>query len=293
MRAFIVGFLGSLLGACSPTGFLNSIADTSTIEISRDIPYDSGPRCTLDVYAPRAANNAPVAIFYYGGGWESGAKESYAFVATALASEGIVVIVPDYRIYPEVRFPEFLNDAAGAARWVRDHASSYGADPKRLVLVGHSAGAHIASMLTLDRQWLASVDLDPRRDIAGTVGLAGPYDFLPLKSERLKAIFGPPEQRALSQPINFIDGAAPPMLLIAGGIDFTVDPANTTRLAQRIEAAGGEVRTLTYPWIGHSLLLGAVAKPFRIFAPTLADTTAFIKNSRPASDRIAFGTPTW
>ncbi len=281
MRTVIVGLVGSLLGACSPTGFLNSIADTSETHIERDIAYADGPRRRLDVYAPRAVQGAPIAIFYYGGGWDSGAKESYAFVAAALAAEGIVTIVPDYRIYPEVRFPDFLIDAALAARWAKDNAPAYGADPKRLVLVGHSAGAHIAAMLTLDRQWLASVRLDAKRDIAGTVGMAGPYDFLPLKSDRLREILGPPEGLAQTQPITFADGTAPPMLLMTGKIDFTVGPANSARLAEKITANGGEVKVIVYPWAEHLLILGAVARPFRAFAPTLRDTAAFIKERTP------------
>lgn len=287
MRGLVTGFFGFLLSACSATDFLNAVADTSSVEINRDIPYAEGARRKLDVYAPRGAHDAPLAIFYYGGGWESGNKESYAFVAAALAAEGIVTVVPDYRVYPEVRFPDFLDDAALAARWAKDHAVDYGADPNRLVLSGHSAGAYIAAMLTLDRQWLTRVGLDPRRDVAGMIGLAGPYDFLPLHSDTLKAIFGPPERLAITQPITFVDGTAPPMLLITGTLDLSVDPGNSKRLAAKIADMGGQARTISYPLIGHALLLGAVGQPLRFFAPTLTDTSVFIASRPPASSDFA------
>jgi acetyl esterase/lipase len=278
MRSLLSVLLSLLLGGCSATGFLNSIADQSALDVSRDIPYGDDARRTLDIYAPRDARAAPLAVFFYGGGWESGAKESYAFVAAALANEGIITVVPDYRVYPAVRFPDFLNDAAQATRWAKDHAADYGGDPDRIFLVGHSAGAHIAAMLTLDRQWLNTVGLDPRRDVAGTVGLAGPYDFLPLHSATLKTIFGAPDDLARTQPITFVDGGAPPMLLITGTNDWTVDPENTTRLAERIQSKGGTAKVITYPWIGHIVILGAIGRPLRLFTPTLRDTVAFIKN---------------
>lgn len=292
MRGIFGSLVAFFLGACSATDVLNAVAEKSTIAVTRDVRYGEGSRRTLDIYAPREVRGAPIAIFYYGGGWESGDKESYAFVASALAAQGIVTVVPDYRVYPDARFPDFLHDAALAARWTKDHAGEFGGDPDRLVLSGHSAGAYIAAMLALDPQWLTHVGLDSRRDIAGTVGLAGPYDFLPLQSETLKEIFGPSDRLPLTQPIAFADGTAAPMLLISGGWDLSVDPGNSRRLADKIQQMGGEARALTYPLIGHALLLGAVGRPLRVFAPTLADTSAFIASRTPRpSSVIASGGP--
>lgn len=291
MRGILGGLVSFLLGACSATDVLNAVADRSDIDIYRDQSYAEGSRRRLDVYVPRGVRHAPLAIFYYGGNWDSGEKAAYAFVGSALAAQGIVTIIPDYRVYPEVRFPEFLEDAAMAVQWAKNHAAAYGADPDRLVLSGHSAGAYIAAMLTLDRRWLARVGLDARRDLAGVVGLAGPYDFLPLNSETLKAIFGPPENLPQTQPIAFADGNAPPMLLIAGTWDLSVDPGNSQRLAAKIRSQGGEARTITYPWIGHALIVGAMGRPLRAFAPTLADTAAFIASRAAASPRTAAGVP--
>lgn len=289
VRNALAGSILLMLGACSATDILNATADTNRIEVTHDIAFGDGPRRTLDVYAPHAAKNAALAVFYYGGGWEAGDKETYRFVGAALAERGIVAVIPDYRIYPDARFPDFLNDAAAAVRWAKHNAAGYGGDPERLVLIGHSAGAYLALMLALDKTWLGSVGLDPKRDLAGAVGLAGPYDFLPLTSARLKEIFGPESQWPATQPIAYANSDAPPLLLTTGRLDLAVDPGNTRRLAAKILDAGGDVRTIEYPWIGHMLLLGAMAKPLRLFAPTLDDTAAFVASRSPLRDPVLAG----
>ena len=219
---------------------------------------------------------APVVVFFYGGNWQEGEKSTYRFVGAALAARGLVAIIPDYRIYPEVRFPGFIEDGARAVRWARDHAAEFGGDPGRVVVMGHSAGAYIAAMLAYDRQWLAAVDLDPDRDVRGLVGLAGPYDFLPLHSDTLKIIFGPDDRLAATQPINFVEGAAPPAFLATGRDDDMVDPGNVTRLGRRISEKGGAVTVKFYDGVGHRMLIGAFAAPLRPLAPVLRDTVGFI-----------------
>ncbi len=261
----------------SPVTILNALAALEPCEVTSEIAYGEGPRRKLDVYQPSDAHtDLPVVVFFYGGGWEEGERSDYRFVGAALASRGIVTVIPDYRIYPQVRFPAFLEDGAAAVRWAREHAAQFGGDPGRIVLVGHSAGAHIAAMLTFDRQWLAGVGLDATRDLAGMVGIAGPYDFLPLRSDRLKDIFGPEPGRALSQPINFVAGGEVPVLLVTGRKDGVVDPGNALRLAARIHAHGGSAQTQTYALVGHPTIIGAFGAPLRPLAPVLADTVEFI-----------------
>ena len=267
-----------MLSACSSVGVLNALTPKGGVTISRGIAYMPGPRGGLDVYRPnRADGAAPLVVFVYGGGWDAGAKADYAFAGAALASQGFVAVVPDYRIYPEVRWPAFLQDNAKAVAWARAHAAQYGADPAKLVLMGHSAGAYNVMMLALDRRWLAAVGLDPRRDVRAVVGLAGPYDFLPLHSDELKVIFGPPDQRPDTQPINHVDGQNPPLFLGVDTGDKVVDPGNTTRLAEKVRAAGGPVETRQYKGLSHELLIGAIAAPLRFLAPVLADTKRFIR----------------
>ncbi len=269
--------LSLLIGACSPTVLLNALAPRDGITVTQDIAYGDGPRHRLDIYAPRPASNAaPVLVFFYGGGWEAGSKEMYRFVGAALAAQGVLAIIPDYRLYPEVRFPDFVRDAAAAVAWAHDHAAQFGGDPRRLFLMGHSAGGQIATLLALDPTYLQAVELSPQHDVCGVIGLAGPYDFLPLNTPTLQAIFGPETAEPLSQPINYVSAAAPPMLLLAARDDNTVDPGNTLRLAARLRAAGAHVEDELYPGVGHKTLIGAFSGPLTFLAPVRAATVRFI-----------------
>jgi acetyl esterase/lipase len=263
--------------ALSPVSVLNTIALWGRYRVTTGIAYAPGPRRALDVYLPEPRpKSAPVVVFFYGGNWQEGDKATYRFVGAALAARGLAVIIPDYRVFPEVRFPDFLEDAASAVRWVHDHAAGFGGDPSRLVLMGHSAGAHIAAMLTYDRKWLLADGLDPDRDVKGLVGLAGPYDFLPLHDDTLKVIFGPESGLAATQPINYVQPGAPPAFLASGRDDSIVDPGNVTRLARRIAEKGDAATVTFYDGIGHRTLIGAFAAPLRPLAPVLRDTANFI-----------------
>ena len=245
------------------------------INLSHSIAYAAHSRHRLDICRRSGANAAPVVIFFYGGAWRSGNKKLYRYVAKALARRGYVAVVPDYRIYPEVRYPEFLRDGAQVVRWVKDNIADFGGDPDKVFLTGHSAGAHIAAMLSLDARWLKKVGLDPRRDIVGLIGLAGPYDYLPLRDETLKIIFGGAD-RPDTQPIFHVAPGAPPALLITGGRDRLVEPGNSLRLAARLVAAGNAVTVKTYRRVGHYIIVAAIAPILREFVPVLRDVDAFI-----------------
>ncbi|MEO8811650.1 MAG: alpha/beta hydrolase [Caulobacteraceae bacterium] len=276
--------------AASIAAALLALAAPHGIATKRDIAYDTGPRRRLDVYFPKTAQTgAPIAVFIYGGSWQSGDKGFYRFVGKVLASRGIVTVIPDYRVYPEVRYPAFLRDNAEAVAFARTHAAEWGADPHRLILIGHSAGAYDAAMLALDPRWLGAVGLDPARDIAAVVGLAGPYDFLPLRDETLKIIFGPEDQRKDTQPIDHVDGRAPPILLLAGSADTVVDPGNATRLAAAITARGGAARARLYPGVGHVGMIVDILAPFRGRARVLDDLLSFIadRTAAPAAKSAA------
>ncbi len=262
-------------GPINGVALVNAIAFGRNVEVTRDVRFAEGRRGLLDVYAPRNATEAPLVVFFYGGGWEDGNKADYRFAAMALAKRGIVTVVPDYRLYPDVRFPDFIADGARAVRWARRNATEFGADPGLIFLIGHSAGAYIAAMLALDKS-----QLDPasRQALAGMVGLAGPYDFLPLQSDVLKRIFAPAggDLRS-SQPIAYARPDAAPMLLITGLRDRTVKPDNSRKLATRIRALGGRAETRFYKQIDHTLVMGAFSPLLRPIAPSLRDTLAFIR----------------
>jgi acetyl esterase/lipase len=222
-------------------------------------------------------------VFFYGGTWQMGERKAYEFVGRALASKGFVTVVPDYRVYPDVNYPDFLRDSAQAVRWTRDHAAEYGGDPKRIFLMGHSAGAYNAVMLALDRRWLGEVGMTAQTDIRGALGLAGPYDFLPITDRKLKVIFGPPSTWPSTQPIAHADAKDPPLWLATGADDEVVDPGNSTRLAARVHEVGGRAEAKVYPSMTHRLLLGVFAGPFRFMAPVLNDAVDFMHRNQGPS----------
>lgn len=267
-----------LSSACSPVTVLNAMVPDSGYQRVADIPYGNDERQKLDIYLShsRQQQTSPsTIIFFYGGSWESGDKKDYKFVAEALTAQGFDVVIPDYRVYPQVRFPAFVEDGASVVAWVKQHLGDYGASEERLFVSGHSAGAHIAALLTLDERYLKAEGLTPSV-FRGMIGLAGPYDFLPLKSETLKTIFGPEEQRWRSQPIHFADAGKPPMLLLVGEDDLTVLPKNSHNLAAKIRDKGGQVTLTSFEEYGHVAMVAKLAKPLRGEGHLLLEIRDFI-----------------
>ncbi len=252
------------------------------VKLTRSIAYAERSRHRLDVCRPASAVAAPVVVFFYGGAWRSGNKRLYRYVAKALARRGYVAVVPDYRIYPQARYPDFLEDGAQAVRWVKDNIGRFGGDPDKIFLKGHSAGAHIAAMLAIDARWLRGVGLDPGRDIAGLIGISGPYDTMPLRDEILTIIFGGAD-RPDTQPIFHVRPGAPPALLMTGGRDRLVEPGNAIRLAARLAAAGNAATVKTYRRAGHYIVIAALAPLLRYLVPVLRDVDAFIAATLRAS----------
>ncbi|WP_419730676.1 alpha/beta hydrolase [Lichenicola sp.] len=271
-----LGSSAALLAAgCSPVRLLNTLAPD---RLAADgIAYGADSRQRLDIYRPAGIPPFPVLVFLYGGSWDSGARGIYRFLGGAFAAHGFMTVVPDYRLFPEVRYPTFLQDCAAAMAWTRRNIAAYGGSSAAPTLMGHSAGAYNAAMLTLDPALLEAVGLSPRHDIGRMIGLAGPYDFLPLDTDELRAIFGPPAGLPATQPINHADGGNPPMLLLAGTADHTVRPGNTVRLAGRIHARGGPVSYRLYPGVDHLEIVGAISGALRFLAPTFGDSLAFMQ----------------
>ena len=224
--------------------------------------FGTHPRQQLDVYRPASGSRLPVIVFFYGGRWKQGSRRQYGLLARRLAALGAVVVVPDYRLYPLVRFPVFVEDGAAAVDWTLRHAAALGGDPARVYLMGHSAGAHIGALMALDGRYLAAHGRTPA-ELAGFVGLAGPYDFMPFQSDELADTFGPAERHEASQPIHFVDGRNPPFLLLHGSRDRVVGPGNSKRLWRRIEASGGRARMVFLERADHFNILLAAAFPFR------------------------------
>lgn len=267
------------LAACTPSlGTFDTLAprDQGTRRTLHDQAFGPEPRQRLDLYCPIQNQNRPlpVIVFFYGGSWRSGDKDDYNFLGAALAAQGFLVAIPNYRLVPEVRFPTFLEDCAAAVRWVGDNAGGFGGDPSRIVLMGHSAGAYNAIMLTLNALYLEAASFDASR-ICGAIGLAGPYDFLPFDVPATIDAFGQTLDLASTQPTSFARADAPPLWLGWGEADKTVGRRNIDALASAVRSRGGRVETRLYPDIDHVEILLALSRPFRGVAPVLADAIAF------------------
>jgi acetyl esterase/lipase len=270
--------MGVMLTACSPVSLLNLAVPRSGYHVVRDLAYGADPRQKLDLYIPDAPPpRMPVMLFFYGGSWESGTKDLYLALGQAFASKGIMVAVADYRLYPQVRYPAFVKDSAHAFAYVHAHAAHYGGDPGRLFLAGHSAGAYNAVMLAADTHYLRDVGADISQ-VCGVIGIAGPYNFLPLTDDHLITIFGG-ANRPETQPITYIDGKRPPMLLAAGTDDTTVSPRNSSDLAAKLRSFGSSVRLVSYPGIGHIGIILSLAPGFRGRTSLRADMIDFVEST--------------
>ena len=288
----VVAMLPALLTACSALDVLNATVPKNTYRPFADLPYGGQPRQKLDVYMPNqpqggktlAAGGAPMVVFFYGGSWSSGNRADYRFVGEALASQGIVTLVADYRLSPDVRYPVFLQDSALAMRWAFDNAQKYGADPARIFVMGHSAGAYNAAMLALDKRWLGGVGLSSEK-LAGWIGLAGPYDFLPIGDRKTQVAFEWPNTPADSQALFHASSAtatSPPALLLAPANDSIVSTQRSTvGMAQRLKSSGVRVESELYDTVSHITIVAAMASVLRSRAPVLERVTAFVQ-AKPA-----------
>ncbi|SFD56598.1 alpha/beta hydrolase [Paracidovorax konjaci] len=277
--------LVATMAGCSGVGTLNALTAQGTHTVEAAVAYGPLPRQRLDVYRPRVAAPAggwPVVVFFYGGSWNSGERADYRFVGEALAARGVLTLVADYRLYPEVRYPDFLVDSALAVAYGLDHAARLGGDPKRVFAMGHSAGGYNAAMVALDGRWLQAAGHTPR-ELAGWIGLAGPYDFFPTDNPDAQPVFFHPDYPPNAQPIGFAHPQAPRSFLGAPLKDRLVSPERSTRqLAGRLEAAGVPVTLKMYDRVNHATLIGAFAWPLRWLAPVLDDVVGFIGAAPPA-----------
>ncbi|MEM9047782.1 MAG: alpha/beta hydrolase [Pseudomonadota bacterium] len=272
--AFAMTGLG--LSACSGPAVLNYYSDAEGLRETRDIAYGAHPRQTIDLYQPDGAARATL-IFVHGGSWYEGDPDLYPFLGRRFAALGYRVAIPGYRVAPEVIFPSFVEDIAAATMAIRDRL---GPDAP-LFLMGHSAGAHLAALVVLDPRYLGAFDSSACEVLAGFVGLAGPYDFLPLRSQRYKRIF-PEAIRAQTQPVAYADRPTPPMLLIHGKADRVVHAEDSAVLAKALRAAGNDVTLHLYPQVNHTEIIGAISPLIEGWAPTTEDILAFLARQESA-----------
>jgi len=283
----IAGVIGYGYFFASPPMMLDLIdramaPDRPVEQIASGVDYGDAPRQQLDIWAPaeRGGGRLPVVIFYYGGAWVKGSRQEYGFAGRAFAAQGFVAVVPDYRLVPGLVSPTFVQDSALAAKRARDNIARYGADPARITLSGHSAGAYNAAMVALDRHYLRDIGVDPKVVRAAAL-LAGPYDFYPFDGPRAKAAFGAWPRPAETQPVTYARADAPPLWIAQGTADDVVKPRNAPSLAAKLKAVGAPFVLREYPGGSHNDLVMGLSKPFRGRASTLAESVAFLKaNSR-------------
>jgi len=285
-RLGLLPFAALVLAGCTKLGALDTVMpyDGDARRVAEGVRYGPADRQVLDVYAPSDGETpAPVVVFIYGGGWDSGRRRDYGFVGHALAARGFVTVIPDYRLVPEVRYPTFVADAAEAVRWTHGNIGEHGGDPARIGVAGHSAGAYNAVMLGVAPAYVAPADGDAL-PIDAVAGLAGPYDFLPLDTGATKRAFKNVANLDETQPVKVVGPAGPPLFLAHGTADGTVDPANLAAMAEAARAAGRDVTAKRYPDVGHAGLLLALGRWFRGDAPVLEDLTAFFRRTLEARD---------
>ncbi|MDB5317886.1 MAG: alpha/beta hydrolase [Rhodospirillales bacterium] len=266
------------LGACRPLGVLDALTPVADGPRARNLAYAPGPRGQVDIYWPVSVEpGTPILVFFYGGNWRTGDRADYRFVGEAFAGRGYITAVPDYRVFPEGRFPAFVQDGAIAVAQIRALVAAQGppADGP-LILAGHSAGAHLAMLLALDPRWLTEAGA-PRCAVSAALGIAGPYDFLPIEGADVREVFAGAADLRETQPITFASADDPPAVLLAGTADTVVRPGNSERLAQALRSAGGTAALRLYPGIGHSEIVAALASPLRGVAPVLVDSDALLR----------------
>ncbi|HEY4266137.1 MAG TPA: alpha/beta hydrolase [Micropepsaceae bacterium] len=275
---WILRFLTALLGLFgegrSPAMMLNLVVPRSGYRLRRDLPYGPGPRQRFDLYLPETLPSpAPVLLFFYGGAFRTGRKSEYRVVGEAFASAGIIVAVADYRIYPNARFPGFLEDGAMALAAVHARAAEFGGDPNRIFLAGHSAGAYIAVMLAADPSYVRGARADPAW-IRGVVGIASSYGNSPPGVVPNPVFEG--RAPAQTQPGFFIDAKRPPMLLVSGAKDIAANLESARNLAAKLRAVASEVEEIVYPNPGHMGIILSLAPRFRHIAPLRDDIARFM-----------------
>ncbi|MEN6671332.1 alpha/beta hydrolase [Psychrobacter sp. B38] len=258
--------------ALSALAVVNGITSNGGVGVSKDILYGDEPLQDLDIYYPKPLAQAmktesainktyPMVVFVHGGSWESGSKEEYAFVGQSLAQAGYVTAVINYRKAPEHVYPDYVKDAAQAIAWSHSNAKSFHADPNRLAVIGHSAGAFNAVAAVANEDFLAPYGMKPK-DISAVIGIAGPYSY-DFRQYDSATAFGPNATPDKVMPDRQIKGEQPPYLLLTAEKDQVVHITNAVKMTEGLKAAGVTVENGEIKGASHATSIGAMAPPLR------------------------------
>lgn len=270
--------------SCSPTSLLNGSLSSGNYVLQRNLAYGNDPRQKLDVYLPTVAVNQtqgkdrPVIVFVYGGAWKDGDKGDFKFIAHAFTAAGYRVVIPNYRLYPRVKFPLFVDDVADAVAYMEQNGNRLvGGLSQGMILMGHSAGAHTAALLATDQGYFQRRNITT--PLKALVVLAGPYDLL-LDDPEVVPIFQPIGDERIAKPTRLVHSNMPPVLLLHGLKDTRVKPFHTQRFVQALQQAGVPHQVKLYPKMSHVPIISSIAAPLRWQGTSYEDIRAFLARIR-------------
>lgn len=220
---------------------LPNLATPTNVESKKNILYVEGEpaeeaKQKLDLYLPKDKKLAPVFFFVHGGGWRTGDRGLYPPFGNRFASEGILTVIPSYRLAPKNPYPAQIEDTAAAFAWTVRHIAEYGGDTNRIYIGGHSAGAHLTALLALDERHLRKHNLSPGH-IKGVIALSGVYAFEGI--DALSSVFGKDSGfRRDASPLVHIKSPAPPFLVTYCQWDYPTLPAQAKIFHGALRRAG-------------------------------------------------------
>jgi acetyl esterase/lipase len=253
---------------------------STSVELKKDIAYTTTglPKHQLDIYQPKNSNGAPVFVFLHGGAWKSGDRSLYIALGNRFAKAGILTVVPSYRLAPKNPHPAQIEDAAAAFAWTVRNIANYGGDTNRIYVGGHSAGGHLAALLTLNPTFLKKQGISPKV-IRGVVALSGVYDLLAFDSQ--ESVFSRDEAtRKDASPFYHIAPTAPPFLVSFCQWDYPSLPDQAKRFNAALREAGVSSELVFVPRESHISEMVSVPKTGD---PTAEAVINFIKGAATES----------
>lgn len=231
----------------------------------RDIEYGPANNARLDIYGIPSDRQKPVVLFWHGGSWKNGDKSYYQFLAHAIERLDAIPVIVGYPLYPDRRYPGFIDDAQQALAWTRKNIAHYGGDADRIFVMGHSAGAHTATMLTAQ---------DRAGEIRGCISVAGPVK---LKRQYWENVFGKETfDKGLENPVNHLNDTNHRYLLIHGKADTVVPLSDTVYFERELLGHSNKVTVVSPKRLGHMRILLTLVGPLVHLYTVKKQVKAFI-----------------
>ena len=260
MRSFFLPlFLLFFLGSCSRFHSTRY----------KDIPFGHTGSLKLDVYKPKTkSEKKDILVFIHGGNWSNGSKKLYRFFGRGMARKGILTVVIDFRQYPSATYSGMAMDAAEAVAWIRQHAAEYGGDPEKIFVAGHSAGAHLAALISTDNSYFDSLEI--KSPVKGCI-LIDPfgldmYTYLkkeePYKYDVYRTVFTKDSvQWKRGSPVNHLHPGMPPFMLFRGGRTYPNIVEGTDRFAEALKKYQPDASVIVVPRKRHAGMIFSYTNP--------------------------------